>query len=457
MSNLSLYAAAILVLLLITLFGRQIARVTLAIAAPLVRLAIWVSLILRRGLRAFGNVVRRSIGLPAQGSGTLAGGGTSEIVVSLPHVFDMTSLSEVALGEVSDEIRSKVKRRGLFFTRIEPSVEDAAADNLSFEEAQEFKKIAQEYYNKEVTHELKASMLYEDVEGAFIIEMMSGADKAFFFTMIKFRKTINRNVFKYVGLQTIIWITSIVAAALYVGVYEYFKGTILEQGVLITPLFTLGFAILAMGGARMVYSYAQRENGLQMNNFVSLYLSAVSRKFQAAETNLSSEAQDQTKTVGEIGKRSGVWYSSFQWNAVRLFFLEIFVRNIVFQVVRNTSFYIALVPATFVAFMVVVYFARNVIAKAVDSVLVWWGQKALDLAQSASTDPTAYSITAFAVGSVIYGLFLVGLLEPVRGALRAVSWSGFRRLQLWERTERIIVNDRTEIANLRRRFTTPGA
>jgi hypothetical protein len=58
--------------------------------------------------------------------------------------------------------------------------------------------------------------------------------------------------------------------------------------------------------------------------------------------------------VGEMKHEAALWITNLQWMAFRAFYIESYLKNILFQIRRNSSYYLLLVPLLFVALLLVV-------------------------------------------------------------------------------------------------------
>jgi hypothetical protein len=55
-----------------------------------------------------------------------------------------------------------------------------------------------------------------------------------------------------------------------------------------------------------------------------------------------------------------MWLTNLQWMGFRVFFIECFLRNILFQIHRNSSFYVLLIPPLFPLTLVLMAYAFTI-------------------------------------------------------------------------------------------------
>jgi hypothetical protein len=180
---------------------------------------------------------------------------------------------------------------------------------------------------------------------------------------------------------------------------------------------------------------------MQLNNFVQRYLSHLNRLYQEAQRHAGAEQLDQRAgNIEEIVKSAGAWFLNFQWTAMRVFFVESFARNILFQVRRNSGFYAFYIPVSFLLALVVL-------------------ASALDIAE---LDPFRFDSRLYNMSAAFYlayammaFVFLRMLAFPVDAVLEQIksqSWERFAKMNLQGSTQALVQRDKREIANWKNRF-----
>jgi hypothetical protein len=98
------------------------------------------------------------------------------------------------------------------------------------------------------------------------------------------------------------------------------------------------------------YAQFQRYNGQQMNNFLVDYFARINIDFRQIHTN-ATETILEERSVDEMKQDTALWITTLQWTAFRAFFIEWYLRNILFQIRRNSSYYLILIPLLFIVAM----------------------------------------------------------------------------------------------------------
>jgi hypothetical protein len=106
------------------------------------------------------------------------------------------------------------------------------------------------------------------------------------------------------------------------------------------------------------YDQFQRNNGNYMNTYLVTYLSDINNHFTnikayVAGTVVSNQAAE------EMTKETVLWVTTLQWMAFRVFYIEQFFRNILFQIHRNSGYNLVFVPLLFVGALLILAYAFN--------------------------------------------------------------------------------------------------
>jgi hypothetical protein len=88
-----------------------------------------------------------------------------------------------------------------------------------------------------------------------------------------------------------------------------------------------------------------------MNNFLQHYMDGINVAFTSISRNLSDTVA-QEREASEMKHDAALWMSSLQWMAFRVFFIECYLRNMLFQIHRNSSYFIIFVPLAFASAIV---------------------------------------------------------------------------------------------------------
>ncbi len=210
--------------------------------------------------------------------------------------------------------------------------------------------------------------LYDDIHNAFIVNIFSRSDKPCFHILSEFRKTISANVLALIVTYTLI-VTAVLVLNLTVptsiGFYQRlglgevlpptynvpFLGVELDTATEFNKLMFalmscfLGFGLMWMFN-NLAYDQSQRYNGQQMHTFLMNYLSDISNHFHAIRGSATEAVVEYTE-VEEMKHQTLVLITDLHWMAIRMQFIKQFLRNILFQIRRNSAFALVLVPIVF--------------------------------------------------------------------------------------------------------------
>jgi hypothetical protein len=208
-----------------------------------------------------------------------------------------------------------------------------------------------------------AQNLYEDEDGAIMASKFP-EDAGCFYLLNRMRQVINANVRKL----TVIF-SAIIATVLIVNLI-YNDGTWLNFSALFgisSPLalgpFTMSLddfneaifaAVTTIGGAFAMwiayyveYAPYQRNNFRELSNFITRYLARLNDHYRTAEGRAKSVTVGQEKDAAKFSSDARKWHTNILWISMRIFFIESFLRGVMFQILRNSGYYLVLVPLLF--------------------------------------------------------------------------------------------------------------
>lgn len=404
-----------------------------------------VTRILRAPFRVIGRIVR-----PAARNLKVAPGAERHLGqnawVAFARFFVWESESETALAEHELNMHVALPTHGFLFKWIDVSGQELPASTLKIEDATRNMQNAQAFYGETEDIFVNPGNLFEDIEAAFIIKMFRNSDAQFFHVLTELRKQINANVRDFA-----VWSSFILVAVLLLNVFlpqltpsapgaAGSNGIFGNEALLALASCALG-AMLMLAAYSLAYTHHQRNNGMQLNNFVQRYLSHLNRLCQESQRHAGAEQLDQrTANVEELVKNAGAWFVNFQWSAMRVFFIENFVRNVLFQVRRNSGFYAFYVPAGFILFIAL--FAAIL------------GVPELNLADPAARlyHMNAVFYVAFAAMTLVFLRLLALPVDRVLEQIKGQSWERFHKMNLQDATQALVQRDKREIANWKNRF-----
>jgi hypothetical protein len=272
--------------------------------------------------------------------------------------------TESALGTDFAHEDAHLKRHGFLFNWINVVVGYIRIPGeLSREVAEDYYRMGSEFLNGRVKITANPQNLYEDEEGAVIAAHFQ-TDAGCLHLLNIMRRTINSNVRKL----TVVF-SSIIATVLIVNLL-YNDGQILdahgllglEAGLALGP-FTMSaqdinqavFAALStIGGAFAMwiiyfveYIPYQRNNFRELSNFITRYLARLNDHYRTAEGQAKSVTVGQESDAAKFAHSARKWHTNVLWISMRIFFIESFIRNIMFQMLRNSGYYLVFVPLLF--------------------------------------------------------------------------------------------------------------
>ena len=283
-------------------------------------------------------------------------GGTAERgvqgVVAPPTVGAARKLRIVDLVDV---------RTGVFFKIFScpPSDEPPIGPN-DIDMAIVMAERAQKFYKHSANLFPPDDIFYEEVEGRYIDEVTrfdnDGAEDQFIGTLDRARKLTNANTCTlYCEMAPmVLGLVLILHAGLLV--FDPFNLLIRD-----TPVWTLEGAQVfateatflgsALGAAVFFtslvywfsYSHIQRANALSLNVFITTEFARLNNVFRVAQREaMQAETQLADTQKDELRKLASSWTLTYHWIGVRQFLEEMFTRNVMFQIRRNTTLYRAL-------------------------------------------------------------------------------------------------------------------
>jgi hypothetical protein len=419
-----------------------------------------------RGLRFF-RLIPRSGRAARPGPGVRAYVGPSAWA-AFARPFAWQTETDAALGSELDHVKAHLKtRRGMFFSWLQPEeggvtlpreyTEDIARNDL--EKAYGF-----------LTHKIPVRSnpqnLYEDIDGAFIVNMFKNSDRECFYVLSEMRKTINSNV----RILSVLF-SSIVAIVLIFNIFysEYinFYSLLHNQDSFLRIQFELfskhyeyefasatinkacfGIISCCVGIAAMwvfyqtEYSHFQRSNGRELNNFLTRYLAQLNSNFRSAEANARGAIVGE-KELNAIKEKSVLWFVDLQWIAFRFFFIESFFRLIIYQVLRNSGYYLFFVPFSFlIAILAIGYYAN-------------FSQiNILQLKSNIYQQNAFYPF--FVILLIVYYNYLKNSVSFILESIREHEWTQFHDLNMHHTLQTLIETYTGEIAFWRQRLK-PGS
>jgi hypothetical protein len=322
---------------------------------------------------------------------------------------------------------------------------------------------AERFFTVTIPVESNPLNLYDDVHNAFIVDLFGDSDKTCFHVLTEFRKTINSNVVMLSVVFSLIVSAVAVLNLLWSRYVDFYKLAGVPQGRWLPPVIAfLGLefetklvvntaifgAVTCVAGLGLMwlfyniaYDQSQRHNGQQMNNFLVRYLSDLNisyAKIHAHATRAVVEEAD----IDKVKKDTVLWITNLQWMAFRTFFIEEFLRSVIFQVRRNSIYALFLIPAFFIVLMLTVVWLFGVHQLDV-----------FDLESSVYRQNTFYFFFPLLVYA--YYRYMNQSLDPMNESIDR-QWSKFRELNVQGAMKHILESYANQLDQWRSRFRDRG-
>jgi hypothetical protein len=193
----------------------------------------------------------------------------------------------------------------------------------------------------------------------------------------------------------------------------------------------------------MAYDQAQRHNGREMDNLLVGYLANISIRFNKIHASATQAVVGDTE-VTEMKRETVLWIANLHWMAFRVFFIEEFLRNILFQIRRNSIYALFLVPTFFIFLMVATAYAFGI-----------QQLNLLDLNSSLYRQNSFYLL--FPLLLYAYYRYLIDSLQPMSESIEG-NWSKFRDLNVIDAMTRVMESYAVQLDQWRSRFKQgPGS
>jgi hypothetical protein len=288
---------------------------------------------------------------------------------------------------------------------------------LSEQTSDIYNEVARKFFSAQVNISADIASLYEDVEGAIIVRLFRIRDRRGYYLLNEMRRVINDNVRKLAFIYTSIVLLVLVAGLFFLPVLDSRPQQVLPG--FIAGAFQHGFGSLVLCGAGiflmwltyfMEYVPNQRNNGREMRSFLSRYMSRLSDRYRDSLANARAVTVGDETDSAKLSAKARKWHKIVLWMSFRAFFMESFVRNILYQIGRNCGYYIVLVPITLVAAVAL-------------TLLILTGLTHIDLVTLFAA-PGPFFYAGFALLAVLALYFLSRAMVPF-DEMNQADWLGF--------------------------------
>lgn len=267
------------------------------------------------------------------------------------------TLTDRTLGDDFEHEEGFMQRQGLFFRWLAVRVGFMRMpEELTDELAVEYGRLADAFLGGQVPISSDSRALFEDVEGAVIADQFFESDRGVLYLLNASRKVMNDNVRKLS-----IWFSAILGAVLLGNILLNDLGVIDRLGLFAgaagpIPGDQLASLVVGAGSCLVAatlmwalyyaeYAPYQRNTAREMANFLTRYLARVNDHYRTAVGKAKSVTVGQERDSDRLSEQARLWSLNITWMALRVFFIETYVRNVVFQITRNSSYYLMFVPA----------------------------------------------------------------------------------------------------------------
>lgn len=374
---------------------------------------------------------------------------------SLPRMLTET---DVAIATDFDPASVHIERhRRLVCSWLHPTWSNEGAYERDRAKA-DFDK-AKCFFSTDVPRETNALNLYDDVHNAFVVELMKDSDKVCFYILTEFRKAINANVTMLAVVLSVIVSAVAVLNIVWSQSLDFYKLAGVPQGrwlpeeisvlgmhfqtqaTVNTAIFgaascALGFFLMWMF-YHMAYDQSQRHNGLQLKAFLVAYLADINIRFRSIHAR-ATRAVVEDEPVDRMKEDAVLWITNLQWMAFRAFFIEEFLRSVLFQARRNSIVALLLIPPVFIVAMLLVAWAANIQQFDI-----------LDLTSAVYQQSTFYVFFAWLI--YLYYRYMAHSYAPVRESLDG-GWTKFRQLNLQGAMTEVLESYVNQLDQWRTRF-----
>lgn len=216
---------------------------------------------------------------------------------------------------------------------------------------------AKKFFRGQVSIGADVTSLYEDVDAAITISLFRVCDRSCYYLLHQMRRLINDNVRKLAFLYSSILMAILVLELLFLDRIDQnviasatAREGFLDAGKAYWDRGLSGLMLCAAGAVimwltyYMEYSPYQRNNGRELRSFLSRYLSRLSDQYRDSMANARAVTVGDVSNGAALSAQAQKWHKIMLWLSFRAFFIESFVRNVLFQIGRNCGYYIVFVP-----------------------------------------------------------------------------------------------------------------
>ncbi len=355
------------------------------------------------------------------------------------HIIDDTPEDGAAVYDFTEEDRQLVTRKKGFKTFKQPNsgyfqASDADPDRHA--------DLARRFFSSPIQVETDADNLYDEEEGAVIVKMFRRSDRPMLYAIDKFRCVVGDNARRMVvkSIFAVIWI-GLIGALLKLLIALKFDIARQTYEIILIILAIIALCPLAALWLRTnVYYSNARDTGFgDFKALLQSYFAGVSDKFVNAHSKMSHAilGEEDQDFLADNAEKS---HKIMLWHALRILFMENFLRNEYYQMRRNLRFYQLYYAFSVIAAGIAVFWIMGLIPFDPEKGLGWVG-----------FSPWLFFIAALVVGLGVWWLSIGR--KDTEHQIENLDWRGFEALHMDERMREIIGAYAKEAGIGKHRFT----
>lgn len=250
-----------------------------------------------------------------------------------------------------------------FFRQLpRPQVAERSASELTLDMARSYVQQADGFFSSDIELFARGDIFYEEVEEEYLRDVLGAEhgsiDTRFLEVAVALRKTLNDNSRRLFLVYLPALTGLLMAAVAYASGADPIAGAHTPAALLAQlssldladEAFVRGAAIAAalLVGACAVllvlykwpYEVSQQRSLFGFDNYVSNKYARVSHNYQVAKRKALNVERDKLLDEADALKdEAAVWTLAYHWFAFRLLLCDLMIRNMLFQVRRNTALY----------------------------------------------------------------------------------------------------------------------
>jgi hypothetical protein len=344
------------------------------------------------------------------------------------HIIDDPQPGANAIFDFSEADRQLVVQRHGFKAFRQPKSELTDADCSDDERNV---GLARRFFSSAIQIETDAENLYDEEEGAVIVRMLRRSDRMMLYAIDKFRCVVGDNARRMIG-DSLFAVLSFVLAAVGVQLAINFGLVPTEMSDALKSPWSI--AVVAVATAIVLYSLLRlwvrnlnytkaRDAGLsEFKSLLQGYFAGASDKFVNAHAKMSHSilGEEDQDFLAESAEKS---HKTMLWHAMRVLFMENFLRNEYYQMRRNLRFY----QMAFRCGALVFVLAGVGLVEAVGPVFQWGWPEVVPAILLAGAAIAAWLIWMLSIGK-----------RDTEAQISDLHWRGFEELHMDERLREII-------------------